>query len=73
MPMMTPEQLQVSRVEWEAWQVVCKAMKACGGVTEDDLTARANRNETPGDKAMIAIREWGERLADLRIAYRNED
>ena len=57
-----------ARTEWEAWQAVCRALQDAGAVTADDLTSRISARDTPGQRLLELIREWGKTLEDLRVA-----
>lgn len=46
--------------EWEAWQVVCAALREARAVTEADMeSVTTSPLTTPGLKLLHAIRAWG--------------
>jgi hypothetical protein len=51
--------------EWVAWQDVVKATTGVT-ITKKDWESPVTKTETPGQRALIAIRAWGEALVQLR-------
>ena len=51
---------EVALQEWREWRELCAMLKELGAVTDDDLAARAGRNETPGDRLFIALKKWSD-------------
>jgi hypothetical protein len=55
--------------EWEQWQQLIKELEETGAVTKADLAASPFEPfDTPGKQLLETVRQWGERLAELRIA-----
>lgn len=48
----------LARIEWEAWQVVCKALLEAKAITEEDLKRSKLDVSTPGTRLMKDIRNW---------------
>ena len=55
--------------EWEQWQIVVKALKECGAVTEQDGQSLLLERDTSGQLIYAAIREWGDLKSELDFMY----
>jgi ABC-type transporter Mla MlaB component len=51
--------------EWEAWQKVCRQLRALGAITDKDLSSPVSRLDTPGCALLVHIRAWGEAKSHL--------
>jgi hypothetical protein len=64
------ENVRLMNLEWEAWQLVCRALRD-GSVTAEDLAAplvKTRRNPTTkGQRILQTVMEWGDKLAALRV------
>ena len=70
----TLEQLVHMNEEWEAWQEVIRLLRVTQAVTEEELSASIlGPFTTPGTQLLEAIRQWGERLAELRIEQKETE
>lgn len=57
---------RVARVEWEAWQEICKLLRETNAVTEADMQTPVSKPATtPGLKLLAAIRAWGDAMPAL--------
>jgi len=51
---------QKAREELAAWQQVCEELKQLEAVTEQDLKSQLHLSETPGQRLLTTLRQWGE-------------
>lgn len=62
-----PGKMNKSIIEWENWREVCKQLKDLGAVTENDLQSRIDEMETPGQRLLEAIRQWGNSFVEMSL------
>jgi hypothetical protein len=61
----TLDRMALMKREWDAWQEIVKASDGVT-ITKEDWAASTRNFETPGRRLIEAIRQWGDRLAELR-------
>jgi hypothetical protein len=49
----------LTRAEWTQWQDVCAQLVTLRAVTPADLQASTTAAETPGQRLLNALRQWG--------------
>jgi len=59
---------QHSRAEWAAWRGLMTRLQASGAITKSDLDSSPDELNTSGQELLGAVRDWGERISELRIA-----
>ena len=68
-----PSLWSFQRLEVMAWRRLTQALLDAGAITEADLNAPVVERDTPGKRALQAIREWGQALSDLTLAQQSQD
>lgn len=58
--------------ELKAWREVVLHLRETACLPDSDFTARVGTTETPGQKLITAIRQWGEERAALRLEIERE-
>lgn len=58
--------LAKSRKEHALWQELCAKLKEAGAVTEADLRSPLSKRDTPGQRLLHLVREWGEARTELK-------
>jgi hypothetical protein len=61
----TLDRMALMKREWDAWQEIVKASDGVT-ITKEDWASSAKSFDTPGRRLIEAIRQWGDRLAELR-------
>lgn len=58
----------LTRAEYDQWQDVCRQLKACGAVTDKDLSAPVGSTATHGQRLLTELRFWGDLRARQGVA-----
>lgn len=57
----------LERDEYQAWLLLCAALKESSAVTQEDLDSPSNARDSKGQQLFQVIREWGRAFAALAI------